>query len=104
MSVYRFPSAPSPRPIQLTLTTCRTCNGTGLEPAGHADDGPAECWPECWGTGQPLVCRDLYSDLADDVRLCVQELQDVRGLGYVIDILRDIADRIERLPSPPAAA
>jgi hypothetical protein len=72
--------------------------------AGHADDGPAECCPDCRGTGQRLVCRDLYADLADDVRLCVQELADYRGLGYVIDILRDIADRIEQLPSPPAAA
>jgi hypothetical protein len=108
MSTLPVPRAPvhgnPARPVQLVLTTCRLCHATGQAPAGHCDDGPAECCPDCWGTGQRLVCRDVYSDLADDVRLCVQEISDYRGLGYVADILKDIADRIERLPDLPAAA
>ena len=93
----------SPRPVQLVLTTCRVCHGHGQSPAGD-DDQPQACH-ECYGTGQALVCRDVYSDLADDVRLVMQELGDnFARFGHLVDILADVADRIERLPNPPAAA
>jgi hypothetical protein len=105
MSVYRSPSVPSPsRPVQLCLTRCRLCNGTGQAPSGHADDGPAECCPDCWGTGQRLVCRDPLADAAADVRLCAAELLDYPGTGYLADILLDVASRLDRVTEPPAAA
>jgi hypothetical protein len=71
---------------------------------GHADDGPAEMCPECWGTGQRLVCRDPLGDAAADARLVAAELAVFRGAGRLADILLDMASGLDRLAEPPAAA
>jgi hypothetical protein len=97
-------SVPSPRPVQLTLTTCRTCGGTGQAPSGHADDGPAECCPDYWGTGQRLALRDPIADAAADCRLVAAELAVFRSPGHLADILLDVASGLDRLAGPPAAA
>jgi hypothetical protein len=60
--------------------------------------------PECWGTGQRLIARDVHADIAADVRLVAQELCDFRGAGRLADILTAAADRLDNLTTPDRAA